>query len=391
MMPTKPTPWCVCLAQRRAHRLIALVATALVLTAAPTSIAGARRNPGSVRDYCANRQAVSDARRGFVGVADPNVQGGSERFRDCSFGQMAADHVGYFRGGLSWSSVAYAPNKYSFVSVDQLVADLARHHIRFLPLLLGAPAWASTAPASGAAPGFYPPSHPDEFARFAAVCVRRYGPHGSFWRGNPSLPYYPVRAWEVWNEPNLPVYWEPGPDPAAYARLLRASYKAIKRVDRHAVVVTAGMPFASPQLETGFLSQMLRAGANGAFDALGLHPYSASVSSAIEKLHAARRLLNRFGQRRRPLWVTEVSWAGGGTRAYIADQRGQARNLVAFYDRMHSNHSLRVQAVFWYGWQDKVYGPDPSYWGYHLGLFTTHLRPKIGVASLAKVAGRFDR
>jgi polysaccharide biosynthesis protein PslG len=376
--------------RQKAFRIGALVALTLLFTAGPPAQAS-RTSASSRSDYCANRRAVSDARQGYVGIADPNVEGGSERFRDCSFGLMAAEHIGYFRGGLSWISVAYAPQKYSFAYFDQLVADLARHHLRFLPLLLGAPSWASTAPTSGAAPGFYPPSHPSQFAQFAAVCVQRYGPHGSFWRSNSNLPYYPVRAWEIWNEPNLPVYWEPGPDPAAYARLLRASYKAIKRVDRHAIVVTAGMPFASAQLETSFLSPMLRAGARGAFDALGLHPYAGSVSNAVRKLQVARTILKRFGQAHKPLWITEVSWAGGGPRAYVANQGGQARNLVAFFGRVHADRALRVQAVFWYGWQDKVYGPDPSYWGYHLGLLTTKLRPKLALEALGKIAARRDR
>ncbi len=122
--------------------------------------------------------------------------------------------------------------------------------------------------------------------------------------------------------------WEPRPDPAAYAHLLRAASRAIKRVDRHAFVVTAGMPFLDRQLETSFLSKMFRAGARGTFDALAIHPYAGSVAGAIHKLQVARDVMGRFGAGRKPLWVTEVAWAGGGARAYVANQRGQAQNLV---------------------------------------------------------------
>ncbi|MGI8558130.1 MAG: glycosyl hydrolase [Solirubrobacteraceae bacterium] len=304
---------------------------------------------------------------------------------------MAASHLGYFRGVLSWGVVENVPGAYSFAYYDQLIAELARHHLRFLPLLYVAPPWATTAPATAAAAGFYPPANANQFASFAALCVERYGPNGAFWRSNPGVPYYPVQAWQIWNEPNLNINWEPKPDPAAYAGLLRASYRAIKRVDRHATVVTAGMPFSDQQLEISFLSKMFRSGARGAFDALAIHPYSGSVSRAIHKLQVAREVMARFGAGRQPLWVTEVSWAGGGSNAYVANQRGQAQNLVGFFDRVHADRALQVQKIFWYGWQDKVYGPDPSYWGYHLGLFTSTLRPKLALGALAKIAARYNR
>jgi len=303
---------------------------------------------------------------------------------------MAANHIDYFRGSLPWA-IEYARGKYAFAYFDRLIGDLARHHLRFMPTLFGAPNWASTAPAQGAAAGAYPPARPNEFAGFAAVCVKRYGPGGTFWRRNPKLPYYPVHAWQIWNEPNLYINWEPTPNPAAYGRLLRASYRAIKRADRHAIVVTAGMPFPAPQLETSFLSAMFKGGARGAFDALAIHPYSGTVSNAIRKLQVARGLMRRFGAGNKPLWVTEVSWAGGGSDAYVANQRGQAQNLVAFFDRVHADRALGVQKIFWYGWQDKAFHPDPSYWGYHLGLLTSQLRPKLALSALAKIAARLNR
>lgn len=336
--------------------------------------------------YCAEKNVAFHDSKSFVGITDPYVQYGTPRFRNCSFGLMAAKHIGIFRGGLAWNSTT--PD---FSFDDTLVAALAKHHIRFFPGLLGTPAGMSTAPASGAAAGTYPPANDDRFARFAALCVKRYGPGGTFWRSNPGLPYLPVRAWQIWNEPNLVLNWEPMPDPVAYAHLLRASYRAIKRVDRKATVVAAGMPFLNRQLETDFLSRMFRGGARHAFDALAIHPYAGSVSLAVQKLQSARNVMRRFGVGNKPLWVTEVAWAGGGARAYIANQRGQARNLVGFFNRVHGDRRLRVQKIFWYGWQDKVYGPDPSYWGYHLGLLTTHLHSKLALGALAKVAARLNR
>jgi len=191
--------------------------------------------------YCATQNAIFKDRRAFVGLSDPYVEAGSARFRNCSFGRMAVNHIGIFRGGLSWAQTQYPSGQYAFGTFDRLVADLARHHIRFFPVLLDPPRWASTQPAAGTPQGVYPPARPAQFAAWTSACVRRYGPGGTFCRANPRLPYYPVKAWQVWNEPNIKTFWAPHTNPAAYVRLLRATSAAIKRVDRHAIVVTAGM------------------------------------------------------------------------------------------------------------------------------------------------------
>jgi len=51
---------------------------------------------------------------------------------------------------------------------------------------------------------------------------------------------------------------------------------------------------------------------------------------------------------------------------------------------------LGLGELMWYGWQDKVYGPDPTWWGYHLGLYTSGLRAKPALGVLARAAKRFD-
>ena len=153
-----------------------------------------------------------------MGTLDPFADSDSSQLRNCSLGRMAANHIGYLREQFSWPAIESAPRRYNFATYDGIVADVARHHMRLLPLLVGAPAWLSTRPAHGALPETYPPRHAYQFAAFAAICARRYGPGGTFWRTHPGVPYYPVRAWEIWNEPNLALYWAPKPDPAAYVR-----------------------------------------------------------------------------------------------------------------------------------------------------------------------------
>jgi hypothetical protein len=344
-------------------------------------------------NYCADLHAVFKHPRPFLGIDDPAFELKDESYRHCTLGRMAAAGIGYFRTTFDWSQVELQPNHYYLQRYDALVSDVARFHMRVLSLLGGAPSWRSTAPSSGAKPGAYPPADPSQFAYFASQMVKRYGPGGSFWRENPSVPYYPIRAWQVWNEPNLAFTWEPQPNIPAYVQLLKATYEAIKQVDPGATVVTAGMPFFGPSDETSFISAMYRAGARGYFDALAIHAYSATVAQAMQRLWTARKVMDRFGDRKKPLWVTEFGWAGGDPDGFITNPVGQRRNLANFLRLVQfSRRRLQLREVMWYGWQDSFWAPGPkSWWEFHVGLFTTQLRPKPAFAALSKAAAQLDR
>ena len=71
----------------------------------------------------------------------------------------------------------------------------------------------------------------------------------------------------------------PTPNPAAYTRLLAASYPTIKRADPRAVVIAGALAPAMPAATTtidavAFVDRMYRAGARRWLDAVSVHPYS---------------------------------------------------------------------------------------------------------------------
>ncbi len=350
---------------------------------------GLNSRSGQSFHYCAHRAAVFTGHSAFVGLTDPLVETYSSE-RGCALGLLAADHIGYFRGVISWPQVQPTPGTYNFAPYDQLVTQLAQHHIRFLPGLLGSPRWISTGPAGGKRFASYPPADPTKFASFAASCVRRYGPGGSFWRAHPKLPYYPVLAWQIWNEPNLVQSWRPRTNAAAYVRLLRSAYRAIKAVDPHATVVTAGMPFFTAGRERSFLTQLFRAGMVGSFDALAIHSYS--PTQAPQRLELARQIMDRFGAQHAQLWATELAWASGPPDPWAVNPHTQASAISSFFDWVaRSRVRLGLREVMWYSLEDHVYGPDPSWWGYHLGLLTLRRQPKPSLDALGAAAKRFDQ
>jgi hypothetical protein len=134
--------------------------------------------------------------------------------------------------------------------------------------------------------------------------------------------------------------WTPRPDPAAYTRLLKAGYAALKKADRRAIVVTGGL---SPGYDAAdhtqmaplsFLVAMYRAGARGSFDQVGIHPYSFPYRSTYDaawnpfqqavQLH---QVMAGRGDGKKRVCATEVGFPTG-TDAKAVSEAKQGPYLV---------------------------------------------------------------
>ncbi len=105
----------------------------------------------------------------------------------------------------------------NFASTDALILAAAQRGLGVLPVVHGTPAWAALNPGDPASP----PKNPDDFARLLTALVTRYGPNGSLWAEHPEVPRQPIRAWQIWNEPNLTRYWNRAPWAPSYVALLK--------------------------------------------------------------------------------------------------------------------------------------------------------------------------
>src|ERR1019366_4960484 len=107
--------------------------------------------------------------------------------------------------------------------------------------LVGLPTWARSAgePSASAEP-WRAPSTASELAGwgdFVGRVARHFGT---------SVAYY-----EIWNEENISDFWQQGPNPTEYARLLEASFVAVKAADAKALVMYGGLS----RNDAGFLEQ----------------------------------------------------------------------------------------------------------------------------------------
>ncbi len=210
------------------------------------------------------------------------------------------------RSDTLWELVEPSPpsggvHHYNWTFDDGIAGALARAGLRWLPIVDYSPTWAQTPPGRAHAP----PAAPGDFAAFAAALARRYGPRGAFWAAHPELPAEPVDTYEIWNEPDNPFFWAPGPNPAAYGALYLQARAAIQGVDPSAQVIVGGLTNV-----TVFLPLLLRdvPSLRGGIDGLGLHPYGPTPAAVLAAVAGARRLMDSLGLAGVPIDITEFGW-----------------------------------------------------------------------------------
>jgi hypothetical protein len=249
--------------------------------------------------------------------------------------------------------------------------------------VVGAPRW-----ETGSSNPHAPPANPSDYAAFLGALARR-------WAGR-------VSAYEIWNEEDSSVWWAGAPDPAAYARLLQATYPVLKAADPSATIVLGGL--------TGndypFLAGVYRAGGKGYFDAVGVHTDTAcNVLSPYDFLRGqnGRMIPDSFLAYRevhatmlangdyKPIWMTETSWRT--TRAVCPEgafaghkPEGVTPARQAIYLRQ-AYHCLAqdpyVQVALWFPLQDE--GPLLS------GLIRAHGAHKPSFAAMLSYTRNGDQ
>jgi hypothetical protein len=300
-----------------------------------------------------------DAPRDFYGtVLDGGVLTAAPDVLSAQWPRMAASGVETARVAFSWAAAQPVEDgPVDFSHTDALVAGATAHGIDLLPVVLYAPAWARRDPALFNSP----PANAVGYTTYLRALVARYGPRGSFWAEHPELSRRPVRAWQVWNEPQLRYQWNAPGFATGYGALLRASYRALKAADPGCTVVLAG----ATNLSWKVIEQLYDRGRiHRSFDVAAVHPYTATPAHVVRIVQLVRRVLPRHGDARVPIWVTELGFPAskGRSRSNNTLQttpRGASQRLARSYDlliRRRRDPSVLVSRVYWYTWASSYRG-----------------------------------
>jgi hypothetical protein len=183
-----------------------------------------------------------------------------------------------------WRDIEPAQGQYDWTSPDQYVTNCLRGPLYPTPVLYLPPAWADPN-------GRGVPSDLTAWGQFCYFCAERYGPGGTFWQENPSLPEYPITLYEIGNEPN---FWNPGvwtgyPEEYVTVFNVAASWIRAKGAEtgNQLDVIIGGLGYVEPGSEPygwwnpfNFLDVVQQNGITIP-DAVGFHPYGFNAGGSV--------------------------------------------------------------------------------------------------------------
>ena len=224
--------------------------------------------------------------------------------------------VGIYQRSLNWSAVAPVrphdpadPTDPAYrwpPEIDQAIGAGRGRGIQVSVLLSGAPGW-----ANGGRSAEWAPNDPDDFAQFAAAASQRY----------PG-----VRHWMIWGEPSKPERFQPlaratgrrltrrqRRGPRRYARILDASYAALKEVNSRNLIIGGNTWTAGGVVPLNFIRAMrLPGGRRPRMDLYGHNPFTARYPTFARGRSATAPPTSR----------TSTRWRAGSTVTGIETRTG---------------------------------------------------------------------
>ena len=211
--------------------------------------------------------------------------------------------------------------------------------------------------------------------------IERFGPNGSLWKENPSVPALPVTYVEIWNEPNI-EFLEPPEGmlrDEIYYNLLKNAYEEIKSINKDIKVVafnTAGGTIVSesgPPINGMFqklkyfgwlklIKDVHKRGGCKYYDILGTHPYTTpkppEKAKLIQSIETIRKEMKESCGGERPIWFTEVGFPLVYPNSRnVKDEDEQADFLLRLWGQSAAHGVEQVQIMYVI---DIIYGPDNS-------------------------------
>ena len=267
----------------------------------------------------------------------------------------ATDWVRLWDCGVTWKDIHTAPNTYDWSRLDALVERYSDRQIVYV--IAATPRWLAMDPN---APHFAPwlgegsnslPSDIEKFNEFVWALSNRY-------KGR-------IKAYEVWNEPQLVDFMYPYKESTLrrLALMTKRAYRTIKSNDPNALVGSASI---LPRPTSGGMKRALRylkaiKGEGWPVDFISVHIYPEIGEGAKRwkwMLGEARQALRDIGSPIRKMWITETAYALLGPSVPDAKARQLVEDTYRYADG---------RFVFWYAWdrpdlKGMYVGPDSAAW-----------------------------
>lgn len=257
--------------------------------------------------------------------------------------QVPYSGIRFWDVGVTWADMAPSRGVFDWTTLDKLLT-IAKAAGKEVLLTFGkVPEW-----AGGTAKNNYPPfdlsTGNTSFKTFVAEVVLH------------SILNAPMRiaAYELWNEPNLPMYW--AGTPLQLLQMLTDAHDLIKLLDPNAIVVGPAGSGGSA-VDTFILSYYTAAGKAVPQDVFNYHAYVEDDSrNAMGLQTLLQNILYKMSSGqipKQPIWFTEGSW--GENSDYeepLTNDERVAYMAVQFILMWIAG----VARYYWYSWDNPKWG-----------------------------------
>lgn len=161
--------------------------------------------------------------------------------------------------------------------------------------------------------------------------------------------------WEIWNEPNISIFWEPQPNYYEYAKIVKSASKIIRKNDPTGLIVAPALGGVNSD-SLNWLKGLFKQDILDYIDAISVHPYrNENPETVIQDYNRIRNMINKFNKNLPIIsgewgYSTANNWRGLHMNTYQ-----QADYLVRM---LVVNLSQNVPISIWYDWKDDGVNPD---------------------------------
>lgn len=225
------------------------------------------------------------------------------------------------RMDLTWDNVEKERGVYDFSDYEVLTEELEKRGIRPLYIL----DYGNSLYDEGL------PPHTDEgrgaFATFATAAVREFGDDRVIW--------------EIWNEPNIEVFWKPSPNVTNYAMLAIEASRRMREAEGNCTIIAP----ATSGIDRDFIYEAMRLGLSDRLSALSVHPYRPSEPETVfGEYENLREIVGNL-----TVVSSEWGYTTNGPYGNRVDLITQAQYIVRIY---LTNLMQRVPISIIYDWKD---------------------------------------
>jgi len=262
--------------------------------------------------------------------------------------------VHWMRVDFSWEKIERGNDNWNFTYWDNYVGNATNHGVKILAILDYSASWLNLSTNR-----CIPPDYVHYFLDYVNKTVRRYKDN--------------VSAWEIWNEPNEPKFWD-GPM-EYFHNLFNQTANLIHNIDPDIYIVGTSMFSAVAGYLPPETEEMFKAGIMTHIDAISIHFYNYDADKLYQGIMQYLIIGKKYGFTG-DYWITELGNPTGGTYPWRVSMDKLAENVIKSYVIAST---LQIKTFIWYCMKDSGdETSDPRNSEYFFGLLFANYSWKKG-------------